>query len=480
MLKVLIIGADSVTPDIIFKKKELFPNLKKMIEKGVHSDYSAYVQKGFHGSYSSEQNWSSLYTGLSPIEHRINTNSSRGEDRRPQMSDFDDLSPFWKVLNDNGYSVGLWAADNCVNPVEINGYAISTRYQMIATPVENRKAVRTIEVCSRDKAFAEKVLNGEPIYRLYPKTLVQQGYHFNDLKKDADLAETAIRKYHFQESIDNFRQELAYWFSAMERAQEINPVDVMYFYTPTTDLIAHCCMYCDDNQTLIETYQLLDKYVGELTSKVKPEITIFVSDHGQQNFKDLICCKDREIQREAFAAKDEVLWLKNGYIAFEAHNGALLFTAHALKGTFIASGKEIKKNIYLKEMRTVDFYPTLLEMLRIKIPEKRRGYVLDIFDREVTNKEYVLKENQIQYKTIALIQCQQPNVTDIILNELYIEHRFAKITIVGQEKYQEIFLHNPRVEKFIPYEEYQEEMFEEVYCGIYNQTTEEMRYLRIK
>ena len=231
---------------------------------------------------------------------------------------------------------------------------------------------------------------------------------------------------------------------------------------------------------MIETYQLLDKYVGELISKVKPEISIFVSDHGQQNFKDLICCKNREIQREAFAAKDEVLWLKNGYIAFEAQNGALLFTAHALKGTFIASGKGIKKNIYLKEMRTVDFYPTLLEMLRIKIPEKRRGYVLDIFDREVTNKEHVLKENQIQYKTIALIQCQQPNVTDIILNELYIEHRFAKITIVGQEKYQEIFLHNPRVEKFIPYEEYQEEMFEEVYCGIYNQTTEEMRYLRIK
>ena len=86
----------------------------------------------------------------------------------------------------------------------------------------------------------------------------------------------------------------------------------------------------------------------------------------------------------------------------------------------------------------------------------------------------------IHYVSIALIQCQQPNVTDIILNELYIEHRFAKITVVGQEKYREIFLHNPRVENFISYKEYREEMFEEVYCGIYNQTTEEMQHLRIK
>ena len=252
MLKMLIIGADSVTPDIIFEKKELFPNLMQLMNQGVYSAYSAFVQKGFHGSYSSEQNWASLYTGLTPKQHNINTNYSRGENRRPQMRDFDDLSPFWEVLNDNGYSVGLWAADSCVNPVPIKGYVISTRYQMLNTPVDDRKSPRSIEICEKDKKIASEVLEGDPIYRLYPKTLIQQGFCYKDLQDDPELAERAILKYHFQDSINNFKEELEYWFGAMERTQERYPVDAMFFYTPTTDLIAHCSTYCDDSPTLLE------------------------------------------------------------------------------------------------------------------------------------------------------------------------------------------------------------------------------------
>lgn len=96
------------------------------------------------------------------------------------------------------------------------------------------------------------------------------------------------------------------------------------------------------------------------------------------NFKDVVKCSDYKVQREAFAARDEVLWLKNGYIAFEAHNGALLFTAHALKGTFVMAGKDIRHK-RLEEMRTLDIYPTLLEALNVDVPEGRSGYVQDVF-----------------------------------------------------------------------------------------------------
>lgn len=480
MLKALIIGADSVTPDIILDKKELFPTFLKMMETGTRAAYSAYVQKGYKGSYSSEQNWASLYTGLEPREHAINTNSSRGEVRRPQMKDFNDLNPFWKVLNNNGYSVGLWAADNCVVPVDIDGYVVSSKYQMISTPVEDRKAPRTLDLCKKAQKFSTNVLKGEPIYRIYPKTLKQQGYSFEELKKDEKLAEQAIAEYHFQEAIENFKQELEYWFTAMKKAQQENPMDVLFFYTPTTDLIAHCSMYCDNSPVLLEAYKLLDAYVGDLIKELKPEISVFVSDHGQQNFKELICCSDRKVQREAFADKDKVLWLKNGYIAFEAYNGALLFTAHALKGTFIISGKGIKRNFTLVEMRTLDFYPTILEMLECKVEDERKGYVLDIFDRPVINEKMLLKEEEVTYKSIALIQCHQPSTTDIILNELYIEKRFSKITVVGEEKYREIFQNNPRVSDFVAYEQYNAEAFEEVYCGMYNEATKEMKHMRIK
>ena len=64
MLKTLIIGADAVAPDYIFEHLELYPNIAKLVEQGVNASYSAYVQKGYHGSYLSEMNWSSIYTGL--------------------------------------------------------------------------------------------------------------------------------------------------------------------------------------------------------------------------------------------------------------------------------------------------------------------------------------------------------------------------------------------------------------------------------
>lgn len=477
MPKVLIIGADAVEPSYIFEKSELFPNISQMIKNGTSAAYSAYVQKGYHGSYLSEMNWSSIYTGLSPKQHRILFDDGKNKSKSPEMQSFIGLQPLWEKLNEYGNTIGIWSALCGENPIEVNGYVVSTQCESISDFRENRKSPRKIQLCSKD-TYIRKYIIGNPPSRIYPRTIGQQGYYFKELKENQELSWKAINQYHFQDSIENFQQELDFYCQAMLATQKEYPVDVLYFYTPTTDLIAHCCMYNDNNDVLIKAYQVLDNFIGKMIAELQPETTVFLSDHGMVNFKDLVYSTNPEIQREAFSARDEVLWLKNGYIAFEAHNGALLFTAHALKGTFVISGKDIQHK-KLDEMRTLDIYPTLLELFSIDVDDSREGYVQDIFTRPVKNQKKLLPKD-IHYVSIALIQCQQPNVTDIILNELYIEHRFAKITVVGQEKYREIFLHNPRVENFIPYEEYREEMFEEVYCGIYNQTTEEMQHLRIK
>jgi hypothetical protein len=156
----------------------------------------------------------------------------------------------------------------------------------------------------------------------------------------------------------------------------------------------------------------------------------------------------------------------------------LLFTAHALKGTFIASGKGIKRTS-VNEMRSLDFYPTLLEMLNIKIPENRSGYVVDIFNKPVANSNKLLNPDTIKHKSIALLQCHAVNVMDIFINELYIENRFADITIVGELKYEEIFLNNPRITGFISFDRFDAASFDEVYCGIYNENSKVMRHIRI-
>lgn len=477
MLKALIIGADAVAPEYILAKPRSYPTLGRMITQGASGRHSAFVQKGYAGSYSSEQNWSSIYTGLSPQMHEISTNLIRGECRRPRMDDYAALQPFWDVLNKSGLTIGLWAADCCPYPVEVDSYAVSIKYDLIATPAENRESPREIHLHTKDQ-WLGRFLTASPPPRLFPQTLKQQGYSFEELRTNPDKARDAIEKYHFQDSLKNFEEELEYFFSRMRAVQREHPTNILYFFTPTTDLIAHCCMHCDDNDVLIKAYQLLDRYIGELIAEFNPELTVVLSDHGMQNFRELIHCSDHQVQREAFSARDEVIWLDNGYIAFEAHNGALLFTAHSLNGVFLASGEGIR-NTSITGMRIVDVYPTLLEMLRIEVPAGREGFVMDIFDRPAVNAGKLLKTEDVRYESIALIQAHEMSVTDIILNELYIESRFANITVVGEAKYEEMFRNNPRVSNFLSHDMFNPEDFEKIYCGFYNASSKHMAHVRV-
>ena len=91
----------------------------------------------------------------------------------------------------------------------------------------------------------------------------------------------------------------------------------------------------------------------------------------------------------------------------------------------------------------------------------------------------MLKEDDIRYKNIALIQTHEVSVNDIVLNELYIENRFARITVIGESKYEEIFRNNPRVYNFLPIENFDARKFDEVYCGFYNAATKLMKHIRV-
>lgn len=465
MLKALIIGADAVCPDYIFSRPERYPNLAGLIKNGAHASYSAYVQKGYRDSYLSEMNWSSIYTGLAPWDHGIAAKGEYGRRRTPSMNRFQNLAPFWQVLNRQGLTVGLWAADCCVNPVEIGGYAVSAQYAMLETPNPVRTSPRILQVCERDRPILD-MIGGQPPPRLYPRTLEQQGYKFERLRRNPELAWQAVETYHFQDALENFEEELSFFYHAMCRVQEARPVDALYFYTPTTDLIGHCAMYRDDCDVLVKAYQLLDTYVGKWMETLRPGNIVVLSDHGMSNFRDLVRCSDERTRREAFAARDEVIWLPNGYIAFEAGNGALLFTAHGLKGTFLAAGKDVR-HTEPEEMRTLDIYPAVLELAGAEVPEGREGYVPDIFNRPVRNSGRLFSAPE--YRSAAVMQCQSPSVTDILLNELYVRNRFTRFTVAGEEKFREIYLNNPRVSGFVSIEDFDPARFDAVYSGVWDE-----------
>jgi hypothetical protein len=473
-LKSLIILADSITPEYIIDKKGLFPHIEKLIDGGSSGRYSSYVQKGFNGSYSTLQNLVSISTGLPPTEHKMTQDLINKTHNGYDMAQLDPMMPLWKILGDNGLSVGLvgWCIFSKLS--EINGYAIGHDIETVDEPCENRVVRHPMQYIG-DENHTENFF-GKFHDTVYPKTLKQQGYTFSELKADPKLAVKAVNDYCYEDGLDNFKDELDFFYDGIIKTQEKSPVDVIYFYTPTTDIIAHSCLCSDDNKTLIAAYKLLDDFIGKLTDALKPETTFVMSDHGQGNFKDLCECSDPKITREVFEARDDVIWFPNGYIAFEAHNGALLFSHHSLLGTFIASGNGIKHKT-VEDMRTLDIYPTILEALGIKIPENRSGFIADIFSKPIKNAGRPEKPKTKQ--KIAFIQTHKMNICDICINELYIENRFCEITVVGEKKYSEVFLSNPRVRDFISFEDFNSEDFDEIYCGFYNETTGLMSNIKI-
>lgn len=476
-MKLLILGFDGVEPSYIFDKIDEFPTLSKMMATGISTQYSAYVQKGYNDSYLSEMNWSSIYTGLEPWKHKIATKCYTGERVIPEMSQFENLDPFWKVLNSNGLSVALWNADCCRNPIDIDGYVVSSIYSAIENGSTDRTAERTLQYV-KNNSWLSDILDTNPPARIYPQMIIQKGYTFEQLKQDDELAMDYVEKNHFAESTDNLKAELDYYFTAMTKAQEINPVDVMFFYSPTTDLIAHCSMCSDYNDVLMNAYNLIDKEVGKLIDKLNPDNVVFLSDHGMVNFKDLVNSCDKEIQKEAFAARDQVLWLKNGYIAFEAHNGALLFTAHGLKGLFVASGKDIERS-EITDMRTIDIYPTILDICGAKIPAGREGYVQSKCT-VIANQNKAFDSTKVSIKKVAIIQCHDPGYMDIVINEIYLHDRFIEITVVGNSRYSEIFINNPRVKNFCEYDDFIYDKYDEIYVSSYSDVNNKLADIRIK
>jgi len=481
-LKTLLLFIDAVCPEFVIGQSNLFPNIHKLVKTGATAYFDGYTNQMFHGSYKSEDNWISIYTGLDPKQHNIK-NKSKGDVvlKTPAMPEIETEKPFWRMLNQNGITTGLWAGSLMYPPTEVDGYVVSVERHFKEKDTDQRDFLTKLHLHEKDRKIFD-IITGELPQRLYPATIRENGYKWEDFVNDPELAQSYLEKNHFEESLERFEEELLFHFGNMKKVYQRHPVDVMVFFTPTIDLIGHFSLYNGEYKVLKSAYTMLDKHIGDLIDELRPETVFFISDHGQQNFKDLVKCSDRQTQKEAFKNADQVVWLPNGNIAFPARNGSVLLAAHSLKGTFIASGKGIKKT-ELSDMRTIDIYPTILEMFDIEVPNDRRGFVQDIFDKNIVNQNILLKSENIKYRKLAIIQTHSVDITDIFINEIYMQNRFAKITVIGNRKYGEIFSSNPRVSVFMPLEDIDltEELkhFDIVYTGLYNANNDEFYPIKL-
>ncbi|NFT06911.1 MULTISPECIES: alkaline phosphatase family protein [unclassified Clostridium] len=477
-MKLMVFGIDALTPKLLFENLDLFPNIKKLCKNGRYGDYDAYTY-----GYGSSDNWISLYTGLTPQQHGVIGNIYKDTGRAARREDYEADKPFWNLFNDAGIKVGMWKGLSTSPPEKINGYMISGEPNFEIDwendPLANIKPV----FCNEDKEL-NKFIIGDIDRPPMPKTAKDFGLTWEVMLKDNSIANEIIKDDYFHECVEYFENELMFYGKNIINMQKNNPVDVIFFYTPIYDFIAHFQQHDSSKEELLAAIKIVDNFIGMILSELVTENVILISDHGIEALADNFPNTPINIQKESFGWSDKSIWLKSGQIVTKARNLAFLSGIHSLKGTFIISGNKIKKG-KIENMRTIDFYPTILELFDIKVPEKREGFVLDIFKNKVIlNKDKLLNQEKIKFENIAIIQDIEVSEFNRIINEAFLSNRFCNITIFGEEKYENIFKANLRVNKFRKIEnrriDFKElSSYDRVYITYRNNKTKQFEYLEI-
>ncbi|WP_252255063.1 alkaline phosphatase family protein [Clostridium sp. ZBS12] len=442
-MKLMIFGIDALPPDVVFENMDLFPNMKRICDEGIGCSYDAYAY-----GYGSRDNWISLYTGLTPEQHGVINNQYKDTGREPILDDYKDKQPFWQLLNVNGISVGMWKALSTTPPEAINGYMISGEISYEADAYENPYASLESVFNEKDKSLV-KYISGKVKNYPVPVSSDDMGYTWNDVLSNPKIASDILKDDYFHKAVEYLDENLKYFKSNIINMQQNNPVDVCFFYNQLIDYIAHFQLHDKKKKEVIKAVKLIDDFIGEIIDALNPENVMIISDHGIKSWNSNFLNATLEMQKEMFGLRNEAVWLENGSIVIRARNKGFLSAMHDIKGTFIAGGNLIKQ-IELNEMRTVDFYPTLLELFDINVPDGRDGFVLDIFKKKnIVNLDKLLHKNQVIRKKIAIVQNIDIPRFNTVLNKIFLSYRFYDITVIGEKRYKDAFLSNPRISNIV-------------------------------
>lgn len=443
-MELLVIGIDGVSPDLVFDYIEDYPNLKKLYEDGSGGAYNGYVY-----GYGSHDNWISMYTGVSPRVHRTIKGLYEGE-KYPRPEFYSKHRPLWEILNDNGYSVGFWKGLATTPPVEINGYMVSG--EAIFEQKETKEAYMSFKpiVCDKDLNIVCNYY-GDVSSPPFPKTPKQLGTSWEDLFDNPNLIDTVLRPDYFEEGLEYFKKVLHNSYINIENAYKKKATDVFWFYDMTFDYIGHFQMHDESHEIMRKALIYIDEFVGKLVNLMSPKNTLFISDHGQRAIVNFFPSCSREVRKDAFGLSDSCVFSEN-HIIMKGRNPGFLSALHDLKGIMIWSGENILKGIETDEIRTLDIYPTILELLNITIPEDREGYIIPLLNKEIINRDYEFPA-KFKRNKILFIQTTVVNDLNSFINEYFYENRFTKIDVAIDMRYEQVFNANYQVNKIIDIED---------------------------
>lgn len=288
--KIVVLGIDGATFDIIkpLAKDGRLPNLKKLMEEGVHGVLNSTVPP------VSPVAWTSFMTGTAPEKHGIFDFSGKvpgayrfkintaGDRRTP---------PLWKYLSDAQKRVFIAGVTMTFPPDAVNGYMMSG---LGAPPNADARAL------AYPPEFGAEIESRFGRYLMVPEADLRI-LHRSDREK---------RKY-----LDGIFAQVDYRVNLFKYMWAKEEFDFSMLFFLDTDGISHYFWRYMDNlhrqhqrgdfaDAIVRVYEKIDSAVGELMSVIRGRAgLVLVSDHG-------------------FGPMNRVLFLNNwlasrGYLSFK-------------------------------------------------------------------------------------------------------------------------------------------------------------------
>lgn len=426
-MKLLVIGIDAVSPDILFNNLDILPNISRLVEDGTSGSYIGYTY-----GYGSRDNWISMYTGLTPEQHGTVNNTYRDTGKFPRLYNYSHQSPFWKVLNEKGFKVGMWKGISTTPPEPIEGYIASGEYAYEDDAKDSEIWSDAIQFHPSLSHYEEKLV-GSPPKLVMPQSPEDIGLSWTQLNENPELYLKLMTPEYFIESLNYLQDMLNYHLENIKQMSKQEPVDLFWFYDLIFDFLSHFQMHDPNKKVVIQALNIIDDFVGQLIDILKPENVIFISDHGQLSFGEHFPNMSIEHKKEAFGLASQSHFVDE-HIFLPARNGGVLTSSHAPEATFIGVGPMFEKGKKLNnEYRTIDIYPLMLEMFDCVVPEGRSGYVPNILTKEnYVNKTY---PKNVQEEDVLIVANKPVYELNAFINQYFLRHRFHRIHVVTEEKY---------------------------------------------
>lgn len=354
-MKLLIFGIDAADPDIILNHRDILPNLDKMCSQGAYGR----VQSLF---YSCDI-WTTYYTGLKPEKHGVQyLRLSNPKANQPVNL----TAPYylWNTLNQRSLSFGMIEGLFTYPAPVVDGFFWSGKPRL-----------------GNDYTFPASLK--DLLTEGYPKDLLPPPISTYGIREPfasapVEKLQQILEQNYYAEYPAHLTRKLSWYREKIQQLYKSYPVEVMFYYTTDIDLFGHFTQHPACLPVTLQTYQVLDRFLGEIIEDCKPESVLFISDHGMQPTAKVFNTKERaSIMIGDYRGFERIL--PDGTYVTPWTNQSLATGVHSDIGFYAFRGPQLKSNIY-QDISYLQVYPAILQALGLIIPSHVETTLPDIFE----------------------------------------------------------------------------------------------------